>query len=203
LLKILDDNKDTEFGKAHGLSEIKSIAEYRERVPVSSYADYRDFIMRMSEQGERNVITSAPIHHYSKSSGTSGEPKRIPTSDEALQLYAYYNGGLSTFLATEALGGEWAGKRGFSVIEGVDTLPVLPDGSTFGALSAKSGLRAKDYIELLRTSPKEAAYPLPGTDTRYLHARFGLMERNVGVASASFFSMRLRNSAISKKTGVC
>ena len=41
LLKtIIDDNKNTEYGKKYNFSEIKTIDEYRNKVPLTNYDDY-------------------------------------------------------------------------------------------------------------------------------------------------------------------
>ena len=78
LLRILEQNKDTEYGRKYGFANIHSIEEYQKKVPVSVYDDYAGYILRMSEDGEENLITSGKVVHYNKSSGTVGNPKRIP-----------------------------------------------------------------------------------------------------------------------------
>ncbi|MEG1620251.1 MAG: GH3 auxin-responsive promoter family protein, partial [Eubacterium sp.] len=35
LFKLLDDNKDTEYGKKYGFSEITSIKEFQEKLPIT------------------------------------------------------------------------------------------------------------------------------------------------------------------------
>ena len=49
LLKIVRDNRDTEYGRAHHFSEIKSIEDYKRLVPLSTYDDYAPYIERMRE----------------------------------------------------------------------------------------------------------------------------------------------------------
>ena len=74
LLRILEQNKDTEYGRKYGFANIHSIEEYQKKVPVSVYDDYAGYILRMSEDGEENLITSGKVVHYNKSSGTVGNP---------------------------------------------------------------------------------------------------------------------------------
>jgi hypothetical protein len=92
LLRILEQNKDTEYGRKYGFANIHSIEEYQKKVPVSVYDDYAGYILRMSEDGEENLITSGKVVHYNKSSGTVGNPKRIPLTEEAFQVFQKYNG---------------------------------------------------------------------------------------------------------------
>lgn len=97
LMTLLRDNKDTEFGKRYDFASIHSIEEYRKRVPVSSFDDYSEAVYRMTEKCETNILTVYPIKHFSKSSGTMGNPKRIPFSDKAAQISTDYS--LSYLLA--------------------------------------------------------------------------------------------------------
>lgn len=79
LAAIVAECKDSAFGRAHGIGEVKSLRDLQARVPVSTYADYEPFILR-SMRGERNVLTrEAPIF-YAASTGTTGTPKRTPTT---------------------------------------------------------------------------------------------------------------------------
>lgn len=40
LMRVLNDSKDTEYGRKYGFSEIHDADEYRRRVPLTTYADY-------------------------------------------------------------------------------------------------------------------------------------------------------------------
>ena len=46
LLRILEQNKDTEYGRKYGFADIHSIEEYQKKVPVSVYDDYAGYILR-------------------------------------------------------------------------------------------------------------------------------------------------------------
>ena len=68
LMKILNDNKDTAYGIKYDFKNIKSIKEYQEKVPISEYDDYIDFLIPMVFQGVENLLTVYPVKHYNKSS---------------------------------------------------------------------------------------------------------------------------------------
>lgn len=53
LMKILEDNKDTEYGLKYDFANIKSIEDYQAKVPVTDYDSYADYIYRMTENGEK------------------------------------------------------------------------------------------------------------------------------------------------------
>ncbi len=46
LLRILEQNKDTEYGRKYGFANIHSIEEYQKKVPVSVYDDYAGYIFK-------------------------------------------------------------------------------------------------------------------------------------------------------------
>ena len=40
LFSLLEENKDTGYGKAHGFANIHTIEDYRKRVPLGEYDDF-------------------------------------------------------------------------------------------------------------------------------------------------------------------
>ena len=189
LLKLLNDNKDTEYGKKYHFDEIHSIEEYQKRVPVTTYADYEEYIERMTEGCEENLICASPIHHYNKTSGTMGSPKKIPLSDAGQKIYnrctAGYIAGILAHLFPEL---DWIDGRSLTILEARPTVPVLKCGATYGAISEKLLVEMKDHLNYLYCSPAEAYFPDPDTNTWYLHARFGLEDKNLTSISSTFFS---------------
>lgn len=84
LEELLKEAKDTEWGKKYGYDSIKSVKEYQERVPVSTYDDMKPYIERMV-MGEYDVLWSGTVKWYAKSSGTTNDKsKYIPVSKEAI-----------------------------------------------------------------------------------------------------------------------
>lgn len=191
LLSILEKNKDTEYGKKYGFADIHSIEEYREKVPVSIYDDYAGYILKMSEKGEENLITSGTIVHYNKSSGTVGNPKRIPLTEEAFGVFQKYNGPYRAGLIAKEIGEEWVDGRDLMVAESTSEQHFTKSGVTYGALSVKMLAEYRSYLELMYTSPDEASFPDAETNTRYLHTRFGLADRDLTNISANFLGYLL------------
>ncbi len=191
LFRILERNKDTEYGRKYGFADIHSVEEYQKKVPVSVYDDYAGYILRMSEDGEENLITSGKIVHYNKSSGTVGNPKRVPLSEEAFQIFQKYNGLYRMGLIATELGEDWIDGRNMSIAESTAEIHHVKSGVTYGALSVKMIGEFRPYLEMAFTSPDEASFPEAETNTRYLHARFGLMDRNLTNMAANFLGYML------------
>ena len=189
LMKILRDNKDTEYGRKYGFAEIDSIEEYQRRVPITMYDDYAGYIYQMTEEGKTDLITSYHVGHYAKSSGTMGNPKRIPVSDPSLFILNKYNYLIRTAIQCDALGFGWIEPPVINLIEA--PMSTLKNGATYGAISGKIVAALGDKLPLFMTSPVEALIPDVKTNARYLHARFALMNKSSSLAICSYISMIL------------
>lgn len=117
LLKILDDNKNTEYGKKYGFADIKSLKDFQEKVPISEFKDYEPYIKRMSENNEKNLITAYEVDYFCKSSGTTGKPKKIPMSLKHQESILKYNSLYMASLVTKNIGTSWVDGKCFSLIE--------------------------------------------------------------------------------------
>ena len=183
LIKILRDNKDTDYGKKYSFARIRNITEYQEAVPVVTYDDVSPYIERMAA-GEKNVLTAYTVKHMNSTSGTSGAPKKIPMSEKQKKVFFRYDGKYLDGLRTEQLGYAWKRGKNFSTSEG--TYTTLPSGITYGSASSVMadmvrGFDVKalsDIVNVMFTSPPEASIPEEGTDTKYIQIRFALMEKN-------------------------
>lgn len=191
LMKILEDNKETEYGKKYDFANIKSIAEYQDKVPITEYSNYVDYIHRMTDNGEKNILTAYDIVHYAKSSGTMGKPKIMPVTSFYQNLNIKYNYNYLFNLFAEKVGIDWIKYPFLNLTE--ITMSTLPSGDTCGSISGKImtgfGDRLSDFI----TSPIEALMPDIKTDTYYIHARFGLVNREIRFTVTSFVSLFLES----------
>ena len=188
LMSVLQDNKDTEFGQKHGFSDIHSVEEYREKVPLGEYDDFAPYIERMV-RGEDNVLVKEHINHYNKTSGTLGLSKYIPLSEKQIKVCGKYFALQSNAAISTQIGYGWNDGKGISLMEG--TAVVLESGATYGCASSVGVKRGpfKNFSSSIYTSPIEAKQPAPGVITRYIHARFALSERNATYVVATFSSL--------------
>jgi GH3 auxin-responsive promoter len=79
LEKIVRPNAASEIGRLHGFGGIASIEDYRRRVPIRGYEDFRPFIERMVE-GEEGVLFTEPIRRFFLTSGSTAKPKYVPVT---------------------------------------------------------------------------------------------------------------------------
>ncbi|MBR5088345.1 MAG: GH3 auxin-responsive promoter family protein [Ruminiclostridium sp.] len=83
---IISENAQTEFGIKHGFPEIRNADDYRQRVPISEYSDYAEYIERM-RKGDTGLLTAYPVIGYCMTSGTTGSAKYIPVTRTMLARY--------------------------------------------------------------------------------------------------------------------
>ena len=82
---IIEENKNTEYGKKYNFSKIKNIEDYKNYVPISNYEDYELFVKRMSN-GEANILTVYPIIAHLMTSGSEKAIRKlIPFSRKAAE----------------------------------------------------------------------------------------------------------------------
>ncbi len=79
LLEMLQNSKDTQFGKKYGLADITSAKEYQKRVPLLSWEDFAPYAQRL-EEGEKDILFPGKSTFFYRTSGTSGDFKYIPES---------------------------------------------------------------------------------------------------------------------------
>jgi hypothetical protein len=74
LRRILEVNAKTEFGSAHGFSDIKSPDDYRRAVPVQTFDTLHPYVAAQ-DTTDSLALTTAPPVFYQRTSGTLGTPK--------------------------------------------------------------------------------------------------------------------------------
>ena len=82
LFKILQDNKDTEYGRKNNFAQITELDDYK-KLPITDYEDYSYAIRRMMD-GEKNVLTAYPVDYFLTSSGSTKQ-KTIPVTNIGLE----------------------------------------------------------------------------------------------------------------------
>lgn len=80
LKEILEKNKNTLYGKKYSFDEIKNSKEYREKVPLTKYEDYLEYI-EMIKEGEKDVLTEEEVKLLELTSGSMSASKLIPYTE--------------------------------------------------------------------------------------------------------------------------
>lgn len=157
LTKLVDQASRTTWGVQYGYDSIDSVADYQERVPISTYEDFKPYINRLMA-GEQNVVWPTEIKWFAKSSGTtSDKSKFIPVSNEALED-CHFRGGkdVIAFYTRERPGnGILKGKA--LTLGGSAEVNKFSNQSYFGDLSAVIIENLPFWAQIIRTPAAEIA----------------------------------------------
>lgn len=179
LLDIVNYARDTEFGRAHGFAEIRSADDFKRRVPVMDYEDYRPYVDRMADGGESDVLTPGRTPFFAVTTGTTGIPKYIPDSERGMAVKHI----VSVMRQMELI----RMMPGMANVRSAKTL-IIANTIVFGktkagiAAGSASGMTASD--ERLRSAIVPPAEMLNFTDVPldemdYLTMLFALAEENI------------------------
>lgn len=92
LRKLIQAGRFSEWGHKFAYTSIKTVADYRERVPVQNYETLKPYIDRL-RQGEQRLLWSSDVKWFAKSSGTtSARSKFIPVTPESIEE-CHFKGG--------------------------------------------------------------------------------------------------------------
>lgn len=89
LFKIINKNKKCKYGEKYNFSSIKSINEYKEKVPITDYSAYEQYINEMLK-GEKNILISDEVEYFGHTSGTTGKQKLIPVTKKSREVGSKY-----------------------------------------------------------------------------------------------------------------
>lgn len=128
-----------------------SIDEFREKVPLTTYDDYRNYIDRMMHNGEKNLLSSEKIIYYATSSGTTGNIKFLPICKTMVtQIMELARAGSTVILTAlspkhpspeQRIFQLSAGKKADKYPKSKDGTPIGPITQFFSAVSFIPGLR--------------------------------------------------------------
>lgn len=189
LMRLLEDNKDTEYGRRYHFAGIKSYEDYCRNVPLSVYEDYEPYIQRQIEQGEKNLLSAYPTVYYARTSGTSAQPKKIPLTDRGLTIFQMHASAMTTGIlaeyaqethAHESQDGKVLTPLSFSKV-------LLADGTPFGSVSAASvNEQTIGLLPYFMATPPEVILCTGAADYSYLIARYGIADRDVRIYTGAY-----------------
>ncbi|MCL7427803.1 GH3 auxin-responsive promoter family protein [Streptomyces sp. YS415] len=84
LRHLLSANADTEFGRRHGFAGCRNVDDFRAAVPIADYEALGPW-MEAAAAGRPNVLSADPPVVFFKSSGSTGDSKRIPVTREFMR----------------------------------------------------------------------------------------------------------------------
>lgn len=157
IYKLIATAQNTEWGKKYDYKSIKTIDQYKERVPVQEYDSIKPYVERL-RNAEQNLLWPTEIKWFSKSSGTtSDKSKFIPVSQEALEE-SHYKGGkdvLTIYCNNNPDTKLFTGKG--LTLGGSHQSNNLSNDSYYGDLSSILIQNAPFWVDLIRTPVRSIA----------------------------------------------
>ncbi len=83
LAELVKTAKDTQFGKDHHFSTIKTYDDFKQQVPLRDYEKLKPYIEKIKE-GKHNVLWKGKPLYLAKTSGTTSGVKYIPISKDSI-----------------------------------------------------------------------------------------------------------------------
>lgn len=190
LRSLLQVQKGTVLGQLHGLGEIQTVDQFRQRVPIWPYQSYEPYVAR-AIAGEPNVMTADPIVYFNMTSGSTGSKKMIPVTQRSRNEVEKVNRLGIGFAAAAAR------KRGLSLgkmllTSSAQSMGKTENGIPYGPVSV-SGLRLMNGIyRRIFAYPFEALQVGEFEARHYVCLAFALREKNLKVIGANFPVLGLR-----------
>lgn len=183
LQSLIALNRESHFARDYKLTEAKSVADLRQRVPISSYELFRPYIDQMRAGDHRGLLGKKnELLMFSLSSGTTSESKFIPITR---QFFSDYRRGWQLW-----------GIRAFDEHTGLMKSTILQISSDYDRFRTEggtpcgniSGLAAKvqhPAVKLLYTLPYEVVQ-IPEPEARYYTSmRLAVADPHIGMITTA------------------
>lgn len=83
---LIENAKETEFGKDHHFEKIKTFEDFQKNVPIRDYEDLKNYIEKV-KAGEENILWKGKPIYFAKTSGTTSGAKYIPLTKESMPTH--------------------------------------------------------------------------------------------------------------------
>jgi hypothetical protein len=182
--------KSTELGQAFQLASIKTIDQFRDRIPIWPYSHYEPYMERIAA-GEPNVLNPERVKYINLTSGSTGKKKQIPVTPRLLAaLQRTELAGLGFAIDSLAQQGKSFGKlmmANSGILQGVTSAGV-----EYGPVSAGRLRRGKLIFEQLFSVPFDALLIPDITARHYICLLFALRDAQLAGITANFPMLMLQ-----------
>jgi hypothetical protein len=190
LFSVLRAHQNTELGRKYKLGEIKTIEQFRDRVPVLPYSSYEPYTERIAK-GEKNILTPDPVVYLNLTSGSTGTKKLIPVTRRFQNSLRQANLTSIGFLS-EALHSQGLQFGKLLATNSVQLLGRTSGGIEYGPASVGVLRMGKFLYEQLFAHPYETLQPADTLPRHYICLLFALQESSMRGIGANFPMLILR-----------
>lgn len=83
---LIKEATNTQFGKDHDFSHIKTFSDFAKNVPIRDYEALKPYVDKV-KKGEENVLWKGKPIYFAKTSGTTSGAKYIPLTKESMPFH--------------------------------------------------------------------------------------------------------------------
>lgn len=155
LSELVRRHADTAFGREHGLGAVRSYEDFIKAVPVRTYDQLRPWMRRVFEGDSRAMFPQGEdVLMFSRTSGTTGEPKHIPVTRTFLEAMRR---GWNVFGLISFRHHRQAWLRSILQISSSMSEATSPCGKPCGAISGLLAATQKRIVRRMYPAPAELA----------------------------------------------
>lgn len=190
LRRLLETYQHTELGQKYGFKTIKTIDQFRERIPVLPYSSYEPYTERIA-CGEKNVLTPDPVVYLNTTSGSTRAQKVIPVTRRFQRSLGWANLTSIGFLiaALHSRGQQFGPVLGMNAVQ---TPKRTSGGIEIGPAGPGVFRMGKVLYEQLVANPYETLKPSDSLTRHYLSLLFALRNPTMRGMGANFPMLVLR-----------
>lgn len=184
LFSLLKTHQETQFGRDCGFEDIKTVEQFKERIPILTYSGYEKYVERIA-RGEQNILTSDPVVYFNQSSGSTGKQKLIPVTKRVRKVRSRVTQQSLGFMVDAAI------KRGLPIGKMLLTTSIQIRDRTSGGIaygtSSVGDLRNMDFLyRQVFVHPYDALKPADSLARNYVCLLFALRNPQMRVIGANF-----------------
>lgn len=157
---LMQHGKNTVFGKENHFERVKTIADFQQIIPISTYENLRPYLDKIIVNKQQNVLWDTPVKWFAMSSGTTEDKsKYIPVTEESLRNCHYRCGYhmLGLYAHSHPDAAYFLGKS--LVLGGSQQVNNIGNGIFTGDVSAILMKNLPFIVKLLRTPESIAMIP--------------------------------------------
>ena len=191
LFRILDRNSDTEYGRKYHFGEIRTVEDFRRMVPITDYHAYEDYIDRMVNHDETNLITSHHVVGYAQSSGTVGGRKYIPLTQPQINVYTKHTVTRMMACADKYCRRNYGRrlKPGRGLYTNHAICEYLPNGILSSNVADVAARQLGFLYPYILSNPYKRLFTQYEAEFRYVNTRFALQDRDTMYSFSVFLKM--------------
>jgi len=184
LLEQILKNKETQYGKENKFECIKSVDDFLQHLPLTTYGDYKHYVDLLLAGDHYTMTADRPLQ-LAVTSGTSGQSSLLPTTADIFKRF-FLSGVAVLFQRLHESHPDWVTLQRSMKLFYTPRWITDSHGMLIGPNSSNPDSLKR--IHHLYSTPPPAYKIVTEPEALYVHLLFGLMDSNLGIIESNFAS---------------